>query len=109
MSSDADGFVSGNGPFVPGARETSLPDFGLVGSRGMKARKWLQAYVALVGERVNARPIKELTEPSVRHRFAQGDRPRRIGQDIRRFRRHRRKLAVVGIVQEFVEHGLDRA
>jgi hypothetical protein len=54
MSSDADGFVSGNGPFVPGARETSLPDFGLVGSRGMKARKWLQAYVALVGERVNA-------------------------------------------------------
>jgi hypothetical protein len=54
MSSDADGFVSGNGPFLPDARETSLPDFGLVGSRDMKARKWSQADVALVGERVNA-------------------------------------------------------
>src|ERR1700754_5160690 len=37
MSSDADGFVSGNDPRLPG--ETSLPDFGLVGSRDMKARK----------------------------------------------------------------------
>src|ERR1700733_3908338 len=54
MSSDADGFVSGNDPFLPDLGETSLPDFGLVGSRDMKARKWLQAYVALAGERVNA-------------------------------------------------------
>jgi hypothetical protein len=54
MSSDADGFVSGNDPFLPEVGETSLPDFGLVGSRDIKARKWLQAYVALVGERVNA-------------------------------------------------------
>jgi hypothetical protein len=54
MSSDAEGFVSGNDPFLPDAGETSLPDFGLVGSRDMKARKWSQAYVAPVGERVNA-------------------------------------------------------
>jgi hypothetical protein len=53
MSSEADGFVSGNEPFLPDAGETSLPDFGLVGSRDIKARNWLQAYVALVGERGN--------------------------------------------------------
>jgi ABC-type transporter Mla subunit MlaD len=60
MSSDADGFVSGNDPFLPDAGETSLPDFGLVGSRDMQARKWLQAYVALASDRVNApNPIRE--------------------------------------------------
>jgi hypothetical protein len=58
MSSEADVFVSGNAPDLPDAgvdaAETSPPDFGLVGSRDMLARKWLQAYVALLGERVNA-------------------------------------------------------
>src|SRR3981189_583945 len=58
MSSEAEVFVSGNAPCLPDAgvdgAETSPPDFGLVGSRDMLARKWLQAYVALPGERVNA-------------------------------------------------------
>jgi hypothetical protein len=58
MSSDADAFASGNAPDLPdagvGAAEASLPEFGLVGSRDMLARKWLQAYVALVGKGVNA-------------------------------------------------------
>src|SRR5882762_1789074 len=54
--SSAEVFVSGNAPDLPDtgldAAETSPPDFGLVGSRGMLARKWLQAYVALAGESV---------------------------------------------------------
>jgi hypothetical protein len=56
MSSDADVFVSGNAPDLQDvdAAETSSPDFGLVGSRDMLARKWLQAYVALAGKIVNA-------------------------------------------------------
>jgi hypothetical protein len=54
MSSDADVVDSGNAPDLPDAAETSPPSLGLVGSRDMLARKWLQAYVALVGERVNA-------------------------------------------------------
>jgi hypothetical protein len=58
MSSEADGFVSGNAPDLPdagvGAAETSPSDFGLIGSRDMLARKWLQAYVALAGKSVNA-------------------------------------------------------
>src|ERR1700712_3364301 len=63
MSSEAEVFVSGNAPGLPDAgvdaAETSPPDFGLVGSRGMLARKWLQAYVALPGKRVNApNPIR---------------------------------------------------
>jgi hypothetical protein len=76
MSSDADAFVSGNAPDLPDARvdvdETSPPDFGWVGSRGMLARKWLQAYVALLGKRVNApNLIREMrnSEPLVWHRL----------------------------------------
>src|SRR5258707_14432121 len=58
MSSEAEVFVSGNAPDLPDAgpdsAETSAPAFGLVGSRDMLAHKWLQAYVAPPGERVNA-------------------------------------------------------
>jgi len=57
MSSEADVFVSGKAPDLPdglGVADTSPPGFGLVGSRDMLARKVLQAYVALVGGRVNA-------------------------------------------------------
>src|SRR4051794_9602247 len=58
MSSEAEVFVSGNAPDLSDARvaaaETSPPDFGLVGSRDMLARQWLQAYVAPDAERVNA-------------------------------------------------------
>jgi hypothetical protein len=58
MSSDADVFVSGNVPdladAVVDAAGVSPPDLGLVGSRDMLARKWLQAYVALLGKGVNA-------------------------------------------------------
>src|SRR3954464_4413843 len=54
MSSEAGAFVSGNAPALADAAvdeaETSPPDFGLVGSRDMLARQWLQAYVALLGE-----------------------------------------------------------
>jgi hypothetical protein len=75
MSSDADVFVSGKAPDLPdvgvGAAETSPPDFGLVGSRDMPARKWLQAYVAPHGERVNTPDlIDERSEPLVWHRLA---------------------------------------
>src|SRR4051812_36170749 len=56
ISSEAEVFVSGSAPDLPeaDAAETSPPDLGLVGSRDMLARNWLQAYVALLGERVNA-------------------------------------------------------
>jgi hypothetical protein len=58
ISSEAEDFVSGKAPDLPdaraGAAETSAPDRGLVGSRDMLARKWLQAYVALLGKSVNA-------------------------------------------------------
>src|SRR5438270_1828236 len=113
MSSDAEAVVSGNAPDLPdaraGATETSSPDFRLVGSRGMLARKWLQAYVALACKRVNAKldSCDALPEPLVWHRLAQGDRPWRIGQDIRYFRRHRRNLAVVAIAQKLIEHALN--
>jgi hypothetical protein len=42
MSSEAEVFVSGNAPDLPDvdAAEMSPPDFGLVGSRDMLARKW---------------------------------------------------------------------
>jgi hypothetical protein len=75
MSSDADVFVSGNAPDLPdaGVAETPLPDLGLVGSRDMLARKWLQAYVALVGEGVNAPDLIQrcvTREPLVWHRLA---------------------------------------
>src|ERR1700704_5874315 len=47
ISSDADGFVSGNEPALPDADfcagETSVADFGLVGSPDISARKLLQA------------------------------------------------------------------
>src|SRR4051812_6986735 len=76
MSSEAEVFVSGNAPDLPDAAETSPPDFGLVGSRDMAARKWLQAYVALPGERVNAPNSIQSPEPLVRHRLVQGNRPR---------------------------------
>jgi hypothetical protein len=73
MSSAAEGFVSGKAPGLPdagaGAAEASPPDFGLVGSRDMLARKWLQAYVALVAERVNAANLIEGSEPLVWHRL----------------------------------------
>src|SRR5260370_36244106 len=46
-SSEADGFFSGNASALPGAdfcaADTSVADFGLVGSPDISARKWLQA------------------------------------------------------------------
>jgi hypothetical protein len=68
MSSEADGFASGNEPVLPDASadtaEMSPSGFGLVGSRDMFARKWLQAYVALVGESVNAPNLIRMMNPN---------------------------------------------
>jgi hypothetical protein len=68
MSSAADGLDSGSEPDVFGAdcaAATSSADFGLVGSRDMSARKWLQAYVALLGKSVNApNLIRSLWDPN---------------------------------------------
>src|SRR5271169_6187214 len=50
MSSEADGFASGNEPALPdaafGAEVTSPADFGLVGSPDISARKIMQALCA---------------------------------------------------------------
>src|ERR1700722_10960660 len=47
MSSDADGFASRSGPALPeaalGVEDTSVADFGLVGSPGISARSLQQA------------------------------------------------------------------
>src|SRR3954454_21276362 len=67
MSSEAEVFVFGNAPDLPGAdaAETSPPDLGLVGSRDMLARQWLQAYVARLSEGVNApESIRRSTDPN---------------------------------------------
>src|SRR5476649_524945 len=51
ISSDADGLASGSEPDLPDAvfprPDTSVVDFGLVGSPDISARKWLQALCGL--------------------------------------------------------------
>jgi hypothetical protein len=59
MSSEADGFTSGNGAAFPDAafccaKSASLADFGLVGSPDMRARKCCTLYVGRDGVAVNA-------------------------------------------------------
>src|SRR5712692_7949898 len=125
MSSEADGVASGNEPALPDAAfwpaDTSVADFGLVGSPDMSARKLPQR---LCGARPTSgqcakdgliRPTAGATQGfgrrttpvvslgSVLNRRVERNRPR-IGQRRRRLDRLERAV----VIEEFVEHALDR-
>src|SRR5436190_1673200 len=126
MSSDADGLVSGSRPALRASAEATSPaDFGLMGSPAMSARGVSsKLYVGRRPAAVNAsddnataqRPVGRLVRDGLvlRRRIAgqrDGQRhwSRAAGQNVGHLGRHGLQLAaLVGLVEELVEHRLDR-
>src|SRR6266478_1108947 len=107
MSSEADGFTSGNGAAFPDAafccaESASLADFGLVGSPDMRARNCCTLYVGRDRGTVNATDKRYASVPD---RLIEGDRPRRL-DDLQGVGLDRPERAVV--VEKFIQHALDR-
>src|ERR1700704_1972040 len=118
MSSEADGFVSGNEPALPDAdfcaEETSVADFGLVGSPDISGS---QMAASLMWAGTGVRSM------CARHAWRGGPGPgptlpsvldRRVERDGPRLGHQRRRLGGIDgleravVIEEFVEHALDR-
>src|SRR4030088_475765 len=114
MSSEPAGFASGTEPAFPDAfcaEETSVADFGLVGSPDISARRLQQA---LCGQRMRSgQSTQTASLDSVLKRRGWGGR---FDRHVGRYRpciRHQRRLGdhwleLAVIIEEFIEHAPDR-